>query len=39
MGGAIGDLPGVRWKVTKCNGVSLESLIYKKKEKPIKYDF
>ncbi len=36
MGGAIGDLPGVRWKVVKVNGVSLESLIYGKKEKPIR---
>ncbi len=36
MGGAVGDLPGVRWKVTKVNGVSLESLIYGKKEKPIR---
>ncbi|NWF95392.1 MAG: 30S ribosomal protein S12 [Candidatus Thorarchaeota archaeon] len=35
-GGAFGDLPGVRWRVTKVNGVSLESLIYGKKEKPIR---
>jgi small subunit ribosomal protein S12 len=36
MGGAMGDIPGVRWKVVKVNGVSLESLIYGKKEKPIR---
>jgi small subunit ribosomal protein S12 len=36
MGGAMGDLPGVRWQVRKVNGVSLESLIYGKKEKPIR---
>ncbi len=36
MGGAMGDLPGVRWKVIKVNGVSLESLIYGKAEKPIR---
>ncbi|MDF1540299.1 MAG: 30S ribosomal protein S12 [Candidatus Thorarchaeota archaeon] len=36
MGGAVGDLPGVRWKVVKVNGVSLESLIYGKTEKPIR---
>jgi len=36
MGGAIGDLPGVRWKVVKVNGVSLDSLIYQRKEKPIR---
>lgn len=26
MGGAVGDLPGIRWKVIKVNGVSLEGL-------------
>ncbi|TFF96703.1 30S ribosomal protein S12 [Candidatus Thorarchaeota archaeon] len=36
MGGAMGDLPGVRWKVIKVNGVSLDSLIYGKAEKPIR---
>ncbi len=36
MGGAMGDLPGVRWRVFKVNGVALESLIYGKKEKPIR---
>ncbi|MHA1145561.1 MAG: 30S ribosomal protein S12 [Candidatus Helarchaeota archaeon] len=35
-GRAIGDLPGVRWKVTKINGVSLKALVEGKKEKPIR---
>ena len=35
-GRAIGDLPGVRWKVVKVNGVSLEALIAGKKEKPMR---
>ena len=35
-GRAIGDLPGVRWKVIKVNGVSLNQLINKKAEKPIR---
>ena len=35
-GRAVGDLPGVRWKVTKVNGVSLEALIKGIKEKPIR---
>lgn len=34
MGRAMGDLPGVRWKVFKVNGVSLKELIYGRKEKP-----
>ena len=34
MGGAMGDIPGVRWKVFKVNGTSLKELIYGKKEKP-----
>ncbi|MGQ4872516.1 MAG: 30S ribosomal protein S12 [Promethearchaeia archaeon] len=33
-GRSIGDLPGVRWKVVKVNGVSLEALLKGKKEKP-----
>ena len=33
-GRAMGDLPGVRWKVTKCNGASLEAMIIGKVEKP-----
>ena len=34
MGGAMGDIPGVRWKVFKVNGTSLKELVYGKKEKP-----
>ena len=34
MGGAMGDIPGVRWQVFKVNGVSLRELVYGKKEKP-----
>jgi small subunit ribosomal protein S12 len=33
-GRAMGDLPGVRWKVVKCNDASLESMIIGKIEKP-----
>jgi len=36
QGGPVGDLPGVSWKVIKVNGVGLESLIYGRKEKPIR---
>ncbi len=36
QGGPVGDLPGVSWRVVRVNGVSLESLIYGKKEKPIR---
>ncbi|MHA1371969.1 MAG: 30S ribosomal protein S12 [Promethearchaeota archaeon] len=32
-GRSVGDLPGVRWKVIKVNGVSLEALLAGKKEK------
>jgi small subunit ribosomal protein S12 len=35
-GRAVGDLPGVRWKVTKVNGVSLDALISGKKEKSVR---
>ncbi|MBD3230920.1 MAG: 30S ribosomal protein S12 [Candidatus Lokiarchaeota archaeon] len=35
-GRAKGDIPGVRWKVSKVNGVSLKALIEGKKEKPIR---
>ena len=34
MGGAMGDIPGVRWQVFKVNGVSLNELVRGKKEKP-----
>ncbi len=36
MGKAIGDLPGVRWKVVKINGVSLNALMTGKKQKPVR---
>jgi small subunit ribosomal protein S12 len=35
-GRAVGDLPGVRWRVVKVNGVSLQALIVGKKEKPMR---
>ena len=34
MGGAMGDIPGVRFKVFKVNGTSLRELVLGKKEKP-----
>lgn len=33
-GGAKGDIPGVRYKVTKVNDVSLQELVRRRKEKP-----
>ncbi len=35
-GKSFGDLPGVRYKVFSVNGVSLESLVLGKKEKPVR---
>jgi len=35
-GGAMGDIPGVRWKVIMVNGVSLNELVYGRKQKPIR---
>jgi small subunit ribosomal protein S12 len=35
-GRAIGDLPGVRYKVVMVNGVSLDALLAGKKEKPLR---
>lgn len=35
-GRAMGDIPGVRWKVIKVNGVSLKELVLGRKEKPIR---
>ena len=35
-GRAIGDLPGVRWRVIMVNGVSLEALLAGKAEKPMR---
>ena len=34
QGGAMGDIPGVRFKVFKVNGTSLHELVNGKKEKP-----
>ena len=33
-GRAMGDIPGVRWKVIMVNGVSLNELVYGRKQKP-----
>ena len=33
-GGAKGDIPGIKWRVMKVNGASLEQLVTGKKEKP-----
>ncbi|MEM3693403.1 MAG: 30S ribosomal protein S12 [Candidatus Bathyarchaeia archaeon] len=35
-GRSMGDIPGVRWKVTTVNGVSLKMLVLGKAEKPIR---
>jgi small subunit ribosomal protein S12 len=35
-GRSMGDIPGVRFKVTEVNGVSLKSLILGKTEKPVR---
>ncbi len=35
-GGAMGDIPGIRWKVVTVNGVSLKELVLGRKEKPIR---
>jgi small subunit ribosomal protein S12 len=36
MGGAMGDIPGVRWKVVAVNNVDLRQLVLGKKEKPVR---
>ncbi len=36
LGRSMGDLPGVRYKVTKVNGVPLNLLITGKKQKPVR---
>ncbi len=36
MGRSMGDIPGVRYKVVKVNGVSLEELVMGRKEKPLR---
>nr|MDO8134243.1 30S ribosomal protein S12 [Candidatus Njordarchaeum guaymaensis] len=35
-GGSMGDLPGVRYRVIKVNGISIQALWLHKKEKPLK---
>jgi small subunit ribosomal protein S12 len=35
-GGAMGDIPGVRYQVVMVNGVSLRELVYGRKEKPMR---
>ncbi len=35
-GRAYGDLPGVRWKVIKVNGVSLKEILRGRKQKPMR---
>jgi len=35
-GGAMGDIPGVRYKVATVNGVALKELVYGRKEKPLR---
>jgi len=35
-GRAMGDIPGVRWRVITVNGVSLKQLVLGKKEKPMR---
>ena len=35
-GGSMGDIPGVRWKVVTVNGVSLNELVYGRKQKPVR---
>ena len=35
-GGAMGDIPGIKWKVSTVNGVSLNELVLGRKEKPLR---
>ena len=35
-GQSMGDLPGVRYKVIKVNGVSLDEMVRGRKEKPVR---
>ena len=39
MGRAMGDIPGVRWQVFKVNEVSLNELVYGRKEKPRRSEY
>lgn len=36
LGGSLGDIPGVRYKVIAVNGVSLNALMRGKKQKPVR---
>ncbi|MCL7414054.1 MAG: 30S ribosomal protein S12, partial [ANME-2 cluster archaeon] len=36
MGGAMGDIPGVRFKVTAVNNVPLKQMVINRKEKPMR---
>jgi len=36
MGGSMGDIPGVRYKVIKVNNVSLQEMVRGRKEKPVR---
>ncbi len=36
MGGAMGDIPGIRWKVIAVNNVDLRQLVLGRKEKPVR---
>ncbi len=36
LGRSKGDIPGVRYKVTKVNGISLKELVKGRKEKPVR---
>jgi small subunit ribosomal protein S12 len=36
MGGAMGDIPGVRWKVVAVNNVDLRQMVLGKREKPVR---
>ncbi|MCL7475599.1 MAG: 30S ribosomal protein S12 [Methanosarcinales archaeon] len=36
MGGAMGDIPGVRFKVTAVNNVPLRQMVINRKEKPMR---
>ncbi len=36
MGGAMGDIPGVRFKVTAVNNVSLHQMVIGRKDKPVR---
>ena len=35
-GRSMGDIPGVRWKVIKVNGVALKELVLGRKQKPMR---